>query len=421
MKSNLYLIIRREFLERVSRKSFIITTILTPLLMIGLMLIPTLVIIMSGPEEKTIAVIDRSGVIAPALHSGDELKFFNVGNPDVTVDSVRRVADYEAILIIGEDVVRNPGNVQLYTHGAPSIQTEQFISGEIENAVRDLRIKAYDIDNLRQIVKDLDVDVSLRTYRLDTEDTEETSSIVSYMIGMGVSLMLYMFLLIYGQMVMNSIIEEKNNRVLEIIVSSVRPQTLMLGKIVGVGLVALVQMLIWSALVVSFSRWAMPLLSAGIHAEDTDLAVALGQLSDYTFVLRIFSYIIMFLIGGYLFYSSIFAAIGSAVDNIQDASQLTTIAIVPIVLGMVFSMTAVTDPNSALAFWLSLIPFTSPMVMMARIPFGIPGWEVAVSLVVLYLAVFGMVWVAAKIYRVGIFMYGKKPSLKDLVRWIQYR
>lgn len=421
MKSNLFLIIRREYLERVSRKSFIITTILTPVLMLALMLVPSLVMVMTGPENKTIAVVDSSGFVAKTLKGDNELKFETIDNPAITVDSVRSMPEYDAILFIGADVVDHPDNVQLYTQSAPSMQTESFIRGQIESAIEHQRMKKYEIDNLDAILSDLEVDVKMSTYRLDKEETEETSSIVSYLIGMFVSLMLYMFLIIYGQMVMNSIIEEKNNRVLEIIVSSVRPHTLMLGKILGVGLVAVTQILIWGILIGSFSKWIMPILTSGISTDDVDLMTALGQFSNPTYVMTLFLYILLFLIGGYLFYSSIFAAIGSAVDNVQDASQLTTVAMVPIIIGMVFSMTVANDPNSSLAFWLSIIPFTSPMVMMARIPFGIPVWEIVLSLVLLAASLFAMIWIAAKIYRVGIFMYGKKPSFADLIKWVRYK
>lgn len=421
MNSNLYLIIRREFLERVHRKSFIIVTLLTPLLMIALMALPSLVIIFSGPESKKVAVIDHSGVIAKKMQSEKELTFVALDPDKVTLDSVRNIPDYDAILIIGSDVISNPANVQLYTQSAPSIQTETYIRSQIENQIENQRIKKYEIANLSQIIDDLQVDVKMSTYRLDTEDAEETSSVVSYLIGILVAMLLYFFILIYGQMVMNSIIEEKNNRVLEIIVSSVKPTTLMLGKILGIGLVAVTQILIWALLLGMFSRWIMPILSANITTEDSDLIVAIGQLGDISYIMMIFAYIAVFLIFGYLFYSSIFAAIGSSVDNVQDASQLTSIAMVPIILGMIFSMTVANDPNSSLAFWLSIIPFTSPMVMMARIPFGIPAWEIVLSLLLLVVAVLFMVWLAAKIYRVGIFMYGKKPSVKDLIRWARYK
>ncbi|MDE6693017.1 MAG: ABC transporter permease, partial [Muribaculaceae bacterium] len=201
MKSSLYLIIRREFLERVSRKSFIITTILTPILMLALMLVPSLVMFMTGPENKTIAVVDSSGFVASTLKGDNELKFVTITDPAITVDSVRSMSEYDAILFIGEDVADNTDNVQLYTQSAPSMQTEAFIRGQIESAIEHQRMKKYEIDNLSAILADLEVDVKMSTYRLDKEETEETSSIVSYLIGMFVSLMLYMFLVIYGQMV----------------------------------------------------------------------------------------------------------------------------------------------------------------------------------------------------------------------------
>ena len=236
-------------------------------------------------------------------------------------------------------------------------------------------------------------------------------------------LVLYMFILIYGQMVMTSIIEEKNNRVLELVVSSVKPMQLMMGKILGVGLVAITQILIWGAILVAASLWLMPALTATLAAESSDpgMLQALYQLGDPVFMATLMLMLTIFLIGGYLFYSSIFAAIGSAVDNIQDASQLTSLAVVPIIFALMVAMAVVADPNSSLAVWTSIIPFTSPMVMMARIPFGVPLWQEIVSVAVLFLSFFGMIWITAKIYRVGIFMYGKKPSIAELIRWTRYK
>lgn len=417
---NLYLIIRREFLERVARKSFIITTILMPLIMIGVMITPALIMVFSGPEEKTIAVIDQSGVIAPILQSDDALSFEPL-NESVSLESAKQLTMYDGILMIGSDIVENPNNVQLYTRSASSIQTESFINSQISDAVESIRIKSYDIDNLEEILNRVHVTTTLSSYRIDNEKEEATSSMASYFIGLTMAMMLYMFIMIYGQMVMTSIIEEKNNRVLEIIVSSVKPKILMLGKIIGIGLVAVTQILIWAVLIACFTRWIMPMITVGLSSDDPELMAALSQLGDTTHILMLFLYILLFLIGGFMLYSSIYAAIGSAVDNIQDASQLSSLAVMPIILGIVFSMTAITDPNSSLAFWMSMIPFTSPMVMMARIPFGIPGWEIWLSLAILFVSFLFMIWVAAKIYRVGIFMYGKKPSVKDLIKWASYK
>ena len=194
----------------------------------------------------------------------------------------------------------------------------------------------------------------------------------------------------------------------------------MMGKIVGIGLVAITQILIWGVLLTGCSFWIMPLVSnAAVAAGDG--ALDLGMLGSPWYIAELFGYIALFLIGGYLFYSSIYAAVGSAVDNIQDASQLLSIAIIPIILGLILSMQAAQDPSSGLAFWASMIPLTSPMVMMSRIPFGIPGWQILLSLVILYASFVGMVWIAAKIYRVGIFMYGKKPTVVELIRWARYK
>jgi ABC-2 type transport system permease protein len=237
---------------------------------------------------------------------------------------------------------------------------------------------------------------------------------------------------------MTSIIEEKNNRVLEIMVSSIKPGQLMLGKILGIGSVALTQVAIWGIILVSISAFLLPaILPADIMAEvtafntgslnaataqnDIETLQAISILSNVGYIVNIIIYLILFLIGGFLFYAALNAAIGSAVDNVQDASQLQSVVMVPIILGLVMSMSVVSDPNSTLATILSMIPFTSPMTMMTRIPFGIPTWEIITSLVILYASFIGMVWVASKIYRVGIFMYGKKPSIKELIKWINYK
>ncbi|MCM1451357.1 MAG: ABC transporter permease [Clostridium sp.] len=421
MNKNLYLIIRREYLERVRRKSFIITTILMPIFMVGVMVAPALAMILAGTESKDIAVVDFTEQISPMLQNTDELTFRPVGQ-DIPIDSLKKAENYDGVIVIGADAVDNPGNIQMYTHNAPSMMTESYISDQMKGAIREIRIKRYDIENLDRILKEIEPKVSITTYRLDTEEEEETSSTVAYLLGIAMMMTLYMFILIYGQMVMTSIIEEKNNRVLEVVVSSVKPGTLMLGKILGIGLVAVTQIVIWGVLIAAVSFWGMPILSATAAAEgDADLMAMMAQFGDTGRILMYFAYILLFMIGGYMLYSSVYAAIGSAVDNIQDASQLSSIPTIPIILGIVFSMVVVQDPTSSLAFWLGIIPLTSPMVMMARLPFGVPGWEIWLSLALLFAGFVFMVWLSAKIYRVGIFMYGKKPSVKDLIRWARYK
>lgn len=420
MNSALKIIVAREYLERVKRKSFIISTILMPLFMVAMMALPTVLMVMSGPEECRIGVIDDSGKIAQTLQGGDEISFTTI--TDQSFDQAKESSEFDAFLVIGPDVVANPNaSITFYTQGAPSIQTEQFVSSQIENTIETIRINNSGVENLRDIMKSVKVDVEMKTFRLDKEEETETSSMLSYGMGFMATFILYMFIMLYGNMVMNSIIEEKNNRVLELVVTSVNPTWLMMGKIIGVGLVAVTQMLVWAAIIMIGSGWVLPMLTSMAAGADGSMMAAMSQLTDLAFMGQYLLYLILFLIGGYFFYASIYAAIGSAVDNLQDASQLQTVAILPIILAFVISMTVVNDPNSSLAMWTSFIPFTSPMVMMARMPFGIDGWQMAVSLVLLYAGFVGMVWVAAKVYRVGIFMYGKKPTFGDLIRWIRYK
>ena len=239
-------------------------------------------------------------------------------------------------------------------------------------------------------------------------------------------------------MVMNSIIEEKNNRVLELMVSSVKPIQLMLGKIIGVGLVALIQIVVWAILVCAFVAMVMPLLIPADIATDmaamqagtfnaassdvsTEMLTAISTFSNVGYVASIFGYLALFMVGGFLFYASIFAAIGASVDNAQDASNLTTFATIPIIFGLVFGMMAFQDPNSTAVIWMSMIPFTSPMVMIARIPFDIAQWQIWLSFAILIASFVGMAWFAGKVYRIGIFMYGKKPTVKDIIRWARYK
>ena len=435
MSSKIGIIIKREYLERVSKKSFIFTTILMPIFMIGLMIAPTLIAIYNTPEEKTIAVVDNSGIIAPSLQNVESIKFISTTDH---IDSLKANKNFDGILVIGNKILTSNNCVSLFSQGAPSIMIEQNITNQIEEILETKRLKNYNIDNLDKIINEINADITLSTYRIDEGDDNSSSSTVSYVIGMLMSLLLYMFLLLYGQLVMTSIIEEKNNRVLEIMVSSIKPGQLMMGKILGIGSVALTQVLIWAGIMITMSSLILPAIipseimgevtafnsgsfNAASASNDIEMIQALSIIGNVGYVINLFIYLILFLLGGFLFYAAINAAIGSAVDNVQDASQLQSVVMIPIILGLVMSMSVVSDPNSTFATVLSMIPFTSPMTMMTRIPFGIPTWEIITSLIILYISFVGMVWVSAKIYRVGIFMYGKKPSIKELIKWINYK
>lgn len=432
MSSKVGIIIRREYMERVKKKSFIITTLLMPILMLAMMVIPVLIAEFSEGDTRNIYVVDESGIIADSMQSTPNLKIKKCAG-----DWQQKLTDEEAdaVLIIPANVKDENEPMQLITAGPSSISLETELTSQINSIIESQRLEEFHIDNLEEIMQAVHSDVGMRSRQFEAEG--ESSTLLSYMLGVALTLILYMCLLIYGQMVMTSIIEEKTNRVLEIVVSSVKPTQLMLGKITGIGLVAITQILIWTVLIAGMSAFLLPAIMPAEMASDmatlnaggaltnlstdVDTLQALAMLSDVSYILRLFGLLLLFLVGGFMLYSAIYAAIGSAVDNIQDAGQMQSIIIFPIIIGIVFGMTAASDPSSTLSVWMSMIPFTSPMVMMARIPYELPVWQIALSLVILYASFFFMVWFAGKIYRVGIFMYGKKPSLKELIRWARYK
>ena len=394
----------------------------------------------SRGDEKRIAVIDESGLVAPRLESDEELRFEPT---DLTTEEARRtLTDRFGVLRIGGDILENPSDVKLYANSSSSLSVESSITDQIERILEAEKLKRYNIDNLQQILDEVKTTVTLQTFRNDKSQEEEThaqSSTVATVTGYVLGFILYMFLLIYGQMVMQSVIEEKNNRVLEVMVSSVRPFDLMMGKILGIASVAVVQVAIWGVLICGIGAAVMPHLmpsdvmasaqamqqgmpdAAAASGMDPEMLQAVAAITDLGYIVRIFVCLLLFVFGGYLFYSAMFAAVGSAVDNVQDASQLQPPITLPIILALLMMFAVIRDPNSQMAFWFSVIPFTSPIVMIVRIPYDIPLWEIALSLAVLYASFVGMVWFAAKIYRVGIFMYGKKPTLGELFKWVRYK
>lgn len=427
-------------MERVGKKSFIITTLLMPLFMVLMMVAPALIMMFSTPGDKKVAVIDPSGVVYNELKTrAKDIDYLQIERVSIPLDSALADKDYDGVLNVNADVVDHPEKAAFYLRDAGSVEMEAVFNSSLKESVEQERLKRYNIENLSQILDEVNVTSTLPTLRIDEKGEEErVSSMTSFILGMVMTFILYMFILMYGQMVMTSIIEEKNNRVLELVVSSVKPLQLMLGKIFGVGLVAVVQIAIWGLLICVTSAFIMPMLlpeslsqqvemfNAGTFnpaasSADPDMIRAIAMFSSVGYIAKMFVYLTLFLIGGFLFYASIFAAIGSAVDNVQDASQLQTFATLPIILALLVAMSAGKDPNTTLAVCLSYVPFTSPMVMLSRIPFDIPSWQVWTSLAILYVSFVLMAWVAAKIYRIGIFMYGKKPTIKDLARWARYK
>lgn len=410
--------------------------------MLGLMIAPMLITIYSTGDLKQIAVVDESDIIAPALQSTPEVEFITTPLP---IEIARKeYSNSFAVLYIGKDIMENSNNVQLYTNGSTSIGLEQNITAQIEMILQNEKLKKYNIENLSQILAETESNVGLQSYKNSGEDNPEeeaasSSSVVATVLAYILSFMLYMFLLIYGVMVMQSVIEEKNNRVLEVMVSSVRPFDMMMGKILGVACVAVLQIVIWGALIAGMVYFVLPhilpeeivaalslMKQGGVAAAaqggaEIGMLQAIMMLSDIGYILKILASLLVFVVGGFLLYAAMYAAVGSSVDSPQDAQQLQTPITLPLIISIFVMMSVINDPTSDLAFWFSMIPFTSPIVMMARIPYEIPAWEIAVSAAVLYATFIAIVWGAAKIYRVGILMHGKKPNLKELWRWMKYK
>ena len=425
----IYLVVAREFMERARKKSFIVTTLLMPLFMIGMMVAPSLMMLYGGSEQKQVVVIDKTGFVAERMVSSEEVVFSTQNN--LTKEEACQIYNAESgifgILYINEDVSES-GNVQFITNSSSSLMLEELIQSQLKNIIEREKLKVrYDIDNLDQMLADVATPITLNTFENNgtgnEEEMEITSAGINYILGIVLGMLLYMVIIIYGQMVLTSVVEEKSSRVLDVMVTSCSPFELMMGKILGIATVALTQIAIWAVLVIAASKFLIPaLFSADIAAtSDMMLQGVMGTLGDTGYITMLFAYLALFILGGFLLYASLYAAAGSAVDSVQDGQQFNTIIMMPIILAMIVMMSVFNDPNSPIAFWASMIPFTSPVVMIARIPFGIPTWEIVVSLVVLYLSFVLTTWLSAKIYRIGIFMHGKRPSWSELAKWIKMK
>ncbi|MDR3350904.1 MAG: ABC transporter permease [Prevotellaceae bacterium] len=435
----IFLIIEREFLTRVKKKSFIITTILVPALLAGLMIVPFLIQSVKDDQQKTIIVIDRSGMAEKALTNTQNTVFHF--RPGASLDSLKQQFEKEgwyAIATISPMDAEKQVSIGMYAFRQINMEVQKHVERNMEKAVEQYKLASYQIPGLDTILASVKTKIPVKTFVWD-EDGKEKATHTGLSMGISYlfSLMIYMFILMFGNMVMRGVIEEKNNRIIEVIVSSVKPFQLMMGKITGVASVGLLQFIIWILLtlvlaVAAQSFFTVPAAdvapaiagSAGVDVtktlEGTIAADIFGMLGSVNFVALIAAFLFYFLFG-YFLYAALFAAVGSAVENEADTQQLTIPVTIPLILGLFLMMHTFRYPDSSLSFWGSMIPFTSPMVMMARMPFGVPFWEIALSLSLLLLTFIAIVWFAGKIYRVGILMYGKKPTLREIWKWVTYK
>lgn len=413
-------------MERVRKKSFIIATLLTPLLTVGLMIAPTLFMFYGTSDQKQVVVVDRSGLVADKLTATSEVMFVDQSHLSKreACSTYGEDSGMFGVLYIGSEIERRD-SVQLITNESSSVMIEDVIRQQLNGIIEREKLRAHNIENLEEILASVATNIELATYENNgtgEEDTmESTSSGISYVLGLVLGMMLYMLLILYGQMVLTSVVEEKSSRVIDVMVTSSTPFQIMMGKILGIALVAVTQIAIWALLVIAASKFLVPALFSDnvVMANDMMLASIVGTLTDTSYLAMLFGCLLLFVVGGFLLYAALYAAAGSAVDSVQEGQQYNTIIMMPIILAMLVMTTIFNDPNSPLAFWASMIPLTSPIVMIARIPFGIPTWEIVVSLLVLYATFIGTTWLAARIFRIGIFMHGKRPSWRELWQWLR--
>ena len=442
------IIIGREYLNRVKKKSFLIVTFLVPVLFAALCMLPALIINGLNEESKTLAVVDESSVVMPYLQDSELVSY-----KDCTGRSVEELkaelgeSDYDAILAISPlDTVARTVSAEIFSLKPLGIELGEIVNSRINDAVEAYRISTYDIEDLKVIMEEVKADVKLRSYTLDEEGKETINESGVFMIvSMVLGMIIYMFIVIFGGMVMSSVIEEKSSRVVEVLVSSVKATELMFGKIIGIALVAITQFLLWVVLTAAIigivgsiagpslladaDPATMVQMSAGVDAAQAEaIASAMSEPGEMSVILTtlknmpiatILVCFLMFFVFGYMLYASLFAAIGSAVENEGDTQQLQIPVTIPILIGFFIAIYAFKAPESPLVFWGSMIPFTSPIVMLARLPFGVPAWEIIVSIVLLIATVVLCAWISAKIYRVGILVFGKKSTFKDLWKWFK--
>lgn len=437
------IIISREYQNRVRKKSFLVTTFVVPVLMAALCIVPMVLMMGSKEKTKTIAVVDNSGIVRPYLEDTQTINYV-----DCPVSAEEAKADmsgfgFNAVLSISAITEDRSVSAEITSAKPLGLDMVSSINGRINAAVEAHRIGTYNIEGLDQILRDVHANVGLKTYTMDEEGKETLSETgVFAIMSMVLGLLLFFFITIFGGMVMSAVIEEKTSRVVEVLVSSVKATELMFGKIIGIALVALTQFLLWIvltlAIVAVVGRAVSPDLmssltqgvemteAAGLGAEGIEASLGVG--SEAAVVIdtlrhmplgRILTVFLLFFVFGYVLYASMFAAIGSAVENEGDTQQLQLPLTIPLMIGYFIAIYTFNAPDSTLAFWGSMIPFTSPIVMLARLPFGVPGWEIVLSLALLVVTCVALAWVSAKIYKVGILMFGKKSTWKDLWKWLR--
>ncbi len=438
-------IIAREYLTKVKKKSFLLTTFLGPIFFAALCILPSLIMLMAEDKGKRVGVVDESGIVMPYMTDSGQMTYVDYsGCPADSVKNRYFELDLDALVLISElDTVSRTVSVSAYSQKPLSVDMKEALRANVNNAVEEYRLATYDIKGLKQILEEVRADVPVSTYTMDDSGQEKiTSSEVYMIVSLVLSVIIYMFIAMFSAMVMQSVIEEKSTRVVEVLISSVNSLELMFGKIMGVAAVALTQFFLWIVLTAVIVLGVSPFIgidaitaSAAMQGDQmsmmtgtdmlavssgSELSAVMSTLAGLNYGEILLSFVIYFVLG-YLLYASLFAAIGSAVENEADTQQLQMPVTIPLLIAFFIAFYAFKAPDSQVVFWGSMIPFTSPIVMLARIPFGVPVWELALSIGLLLVTFVAMAYISAKIYKVGILMYGKKTTFKDLYKWLKQK
>ena len=448
---NIKTIISREYLTRVQKKSFLLITFLGPIFFAAIAVLPSIIMFMAEDKGKQIAVVDQSGIVMQKMESNSTITYhdYSTADPDSLKTQLADL-DLDAMLLISPvDSATKSVQASAFSDSPMSVDLKDRISATIDDAVEDYRISLYEVADLKQIMNEVKSNVAISTYTIGEDGEEKISSSEVYMvISLLLSTIIYFFIAMFSGMVMQSVIEEKTSRVVEVLVSSVKATELMFGKIIGVACVALTQFVLWIVLtailvtgVTTFvgldnmmgdpaqSEQMMQMAGqmGGVDmqqmtevAQEDGLGVIISTLKEINYGQLIIAFFIYFALG-YLLYASFFAAIGSAVENEADTQQLQMPITIPLIIGFFIAFYAFKAPDSSIVFWGSMIPFTSPIVMLARIPFGVPTWELALSIAILVGTFIACGWASAKIYQIGILMFGKKTTFKDLWKWLRMK
>ncbi|MBT1704676.1 ABC transporter permease [Chryseosolibacter indicus] len=439
--NKIWLIFQREFLNRVQKKSFLIATILIPMIFPAIIATMAYIFVKQeeGAQKTKVHVLDKSGKID--LENTDRYEFLNVtGDLEQAKTTFQHSEDF-ALMYIPEFELSKPEGITLYTKENPSMRRIQDLEKMLENKVHDLKLAQFNID--KEILKSLKTSISLNNINLsETGEEKESNTGMLYGLGFVLGILIYIFVLVYGMQIMLGVIEEKTSKIVEVIVSSVRPFQLMLGKILGIAAVGLVQFTIWVILIMVTSTATLsffgldkkqqqameqmakmnnPAASDMAQMQDNPVAKVLGSIDKIPVAFIVFNFAFYFL-GGYLLYGALFAAVGSAVDSQQEAQQFNLPIMLPLIIGyFALFMFILPDPHSTASFWFSIIPFTSPVAMVGRLAFGVPTWQLILSQVLLIGGFIFTTWIAARIYRVGILMHGSKVNYKVLLKWFMMK